>query len=44
MVARTTGDLPNTVVTHNGNVSNEAEACVTPIPSATARPTIDVLR
>ena len=44
MVARTTGDFPNTVVTHSGKVSSEAEACVTPIPSATAKPTIDVLR
>ena len=42
MVARTTGDLPNTVDTHNGNVSNEAEACVTPIPSATDNPKVEM--
>ena len=44
MVASTTGDFPKIVVTQSGNCARDALACVTPIPTAIARPTIEVLR
>ena len=37
-----TGDLPKIVVTHAGSCASAAFACVTPIPSAMASPTMDV--
>ena len=43
-VAMTTGDLPNMVVTHSGKADREAEAWDTPMPSAAANPTMEVLR
>ena len=44
IVARTTGDEPKIVVTHQGKALRDPEACVTPIPRATDRPTIEVFR
>ena len=43
-VATTTGDLPKMVVAQSGNAARELAACVTPIPNATERPTMEVLR
>ncbi len=44
IVVTTTGDFPNTVVTHAGSCASASEHCVIPIPSATESPTIEVLR
>ena len=44
IVARTTGEEPKIVVTQSGKAAKEAGACVTPIPRATASPTIEVFR
>ena len=41
-VANTTGDLPKIMVTQLGKVESAADAWAIPIPSAAARPTMEV--
>lgn len=43
-VAKTTADFPNTIMTQEGNSARESGASVTPMPTATPRPTIAVFR
>ena len=44
IVAMTTGDFPKIIITQDGKEDNASGACVIPIPRATARPTMDVVR
>ena len=44
IVATTTGDRPNTVVTQSGKAESAAGAWVIPMPSAAASPTMDMFR